>query len=145
MFFLRRSIARSLCSVAEFSVWGEAVSVVRVGKDPGPPITEEGLQARLLPGQEDAVGALLTHSFFSFLDNHVIRFSLPTGVTASTGGRALGDTFEVNLGRALHEGELWRKPSLRGGWFFNKMYSRRSLIFIGKNDQYSIIILLALT
>lgn len=90
--------------MTELSLVGDAVSMVRVGGDPGPPITEDGLKARLLPGQEGEVGALLQHSFFNFLNSHVLRFSLPEGLSVSSGGRALGDSFEINLGRAYEEG-----------------------------------------
>ncbi|KAG8328168.1 hypothetical protein J6590_000825 [Homalodisca vitripennis] len=96
----------------KFSLLGDAVTVVRIGAEPGPPITEEGLQARLLPGQDEAVGALLQHSFLSFLDSHVLRFRLPAGLSVSSGGRALGDTFEINLGRALQEARGKKKKQM---------------------------------
>ncbi|XP_054275168.1 keratin, type I cytoskeletal 9-like [Macrosteles quadrilineatus] len=98
--------------VKKLNLVGDAVTMVRVGGDPGPPITEDGLQARLLPGQESEVGALLQHSFFSFLSNHVLRFSLPDGLSVTSGGRALGDSFEINLGRAYEEARGKKKKQM---------------------------------
>ncbi|XP_054259967.1 keratin, type I cytoskeletal 9-like [Macrosteles quadrilineatus] len=63
-------------------------------------------------GQESEVGALLQHSFFSFLSNHVLRFSLPEGLSVTSGGRALGDSFEINLGRAYEEARGKKKKQM---------------------------------
>ena len=45
----------------------------------------------------------------SFLDSHVLRITLPTGVTAAVAGdaRSSGSVIDVNLGRAIGEGEFY--------------------------------------
>lgn len=53
------------------------------------------------------MGGLLEHAVDSFLDSHVLRIALPTGVTAAVAGdaRSSGDVIDINLGRAIGEGE----------------------------------------
>lgn len=73
-------------------------------------IKESELQARLNPGEAStALSALIEYNLERFLQSHVLRVMLPTGITASVSGNARssssfpGNTIDINITRVLEE------------------------------------------
>jgi hypothetical protein len=86
------------------------LAVVRTKRDLGPKIKEDDLKARLNNGDSSsALSTLLEYNLERFLQSHVIRLTLPSGVTASVSGNARssdgvsGNTIDINITRALEE------------------------------------------
>lgn len=87
---------------------GDILSVVRIKRDMKPPINETELMARLSNvDEQSAMSALMEHTMDKFISNHVIRITLPVGITAASKGgqsRSLsGNTLDINMSRALGE------------------------------------------
>lgn len=100
-----------LHSISGFNVINEVLSVVRTTRrDLSPKIKEDDLKARLNNGDSStALSSLLEYNLERFLQTHVIRLTLPTGVTASVPSNARssdivsGNTIDINITRAIEE------------------------------------------
>lgn len=96
--------------VAGFSVLGDLLSVVRIKRDMRPPLNETDLMARLnTVDEQSALSALMVHTLDRFISSHVLRITLPSGITAALKGNArsmTGNTLDINLSRAIGEGNL---------------------------------------
>ncbi|XP_050533907.1 uncharacterized protein LOC126901483 isoform X2 [Daktulosphaira vitifoliae] len=97
-----------------FSVLGDILSVVRIKRDMKPPINETELMARLNNvDEQNAMSALMEHAMDKFISNHVIRVTLPAGITAALNGgqgrSMIGNTLDINMSRALGEGRGKKK------------------------------------
>lgn len=91
-----------------FSVLGDLLSVVRIKRDMRPPLNETDLMARLnTVDEQSALSALMVHTLDRFIGSHILRVTLPSGITAALKGNArsiAGNTLDINLSRALGEG-----------------------------------------
>lgn len=94
--------------VAGFSVLGDLLSVVRIKRDMRPPLNETDLMARLnTVDEQSALSALMVHTLDRFISSHILRITLPSGITAALKGNArsmFGNTLDINLSRAIGEG-----------------------------------------
>lgn len=92
-----------------FSVLGDLLSVVRIKRDMRPPLNETDLMARLnTVDEQSALSALMVHTLDRFIGSHILRVTLPSGITAALKGNArsiAGNTLDINLSRALGEGK----------------------------------------
>lgn len=89
------------------------ISVVQNKKDHGPVIKESDLEARLNSDEaSSALSALLEYNVERFLQSHILRVTLPAGITASVSGNGnarssdsglVGNTIDINLARMLEE------------------------------------------
>lgn len=80
---------------------GNMVSVVRTTDDRTPEITEEDLEKKLSPAEEETqLENLMEHQVDKFMDNHVIRLKLPDGITAGLANSLKGRSYSV-AGNAL--------------------------------------------
>lgn len=93
-----------------FNLIGDMISMVRNKRDVGPKIKESDLEARLNPGEaSSALSALLEYNLERFFQNHVVRVTLPAGITASVSGNArssdnlVGNTIDINISRVLEQ------------------------------------------
>lgn len=90
---------------------GDVISIVRNKKELGPVIDESDLEARLSPGEaSSALYTLFEYNFERFLRSHVLRITLPAGITASVSGNSrsssitsTGNTIDINISRVLEE------------------------------------------
>jgi len=93
-----------------FSVLGDLLSVVRIKRDMRPPLNETDLMARLnTVDEQSALSALMAHTLDRFIGSHILRVTLPSGITAALKGSArsiAGNTLDINLSRAIGEGTL---------------------------------------
>lgn len=93
---------------AGFSVLGDLLSVVRIKRDMRPPLNETDLMARLnTVDEQSALSALMVHTLDRFIGSHILRVTLPSGITAALKGNArsiAGNTIDINLSRAIGEG-----------------------------------------
>ncbi|XP_001947182.2 uncharacterized protein LOC100159162 [Acyrthosiphon pisum] len=91
-----------------FSVLGDLLSVVRIKRDMRPPLNETDLMARLnTVDEQSALSALMVHTLDRFIGSHILRVTLPSGITAALKGNArsiAGNTLDINLSRAIGEG-----------------------------------------
>ncbi|KAL5234469.1 hypothetical protein ACI65C_001879 [Semiaphis heraclei] len=91
-----------------FSVLGDLLSVVRIKRDMRPPLNETDLMARLnTVDEQSTLSALMVHSLDRFIGSHILRVTLPSGITAALKGSArsiAGNTLDINLSRAIGEG-----------------------------------------
>lgn len=91
-----------------FSVLGDLLSVVRIKRDMRPPLNETDLMARLnTVDEQSTLSALMVHSLDRFIGSHILRITLPSGITAALKGNArsiAGNTLDINLSRAIGEG-----------------------------------------
>lgn len=88
---------------------GDLLSVVRIKRDMRPPLNETDLMARLnTVDEQSALSALMVHTLDRFIGSHILRITLPSGITAALKGNARsmsGNTLDINLSRALGEGK----------------------------------------
>ncbi|XP_065213077.1 uncharacterized protein LOC135840453 isoform X2 [Planococcus citri] len=90
---------------------GDLLSIVRTKRELGPVIRESELEARLNPDDAtNSLSALLEYNLERFLQQHVLRVTLPAGMTASVTsnarsfpGGSIGNTIDINITRALEE------------------------------------------
>ncbi|VVC33473.1 Protein of unknown function DUF1676 [Cinara cedri] len=91
-----------------FSVLGDLLSVVRIKRDMRPPLNETDLMARLnTVDEQSALSALMEHTLDRFIGSHILRITLPPGITAALKGKARsisGNTLDINLSRSIEEG-----------------------------------------
>lgn len=101
---IRRTISSIVSGV---NLLSNIVSVVRTSDDHTPEITEEDLEKKLSPAEEETqLESLMEHQVDKFMDNHVIRLKLPEGITAgltnSNKGRSYsiaGNALDISLAR----------------------------------------------
>lgn len=97
--------------VIGFSVLGDLLSVVRIKRDMRPALNETDLMARLnMVDEQSTLSALMEHMIDRFINSHILRVTLPTGITAALKGKARslsGDTLDINLSRAIGEGKQY--------------------------------------
>lgn len=98
---------------------GNMVSVVRTTDDRTPEITEEDLEKKLSPAEEETqLENLMEHQVDKFMDNHVIRLKMPEGITAALAnshGRSYsiaGNALDISLARmfSIVEGKRENRP-----------------------------------
>lgn len=84
---------------------GDLLSVVRIKRDMRPPLNETDLMARLnTVDEQSTLSALMEHAFDRFINSHILRITLPPGITAALKGKARsasGNTLDINLSRAV--------------------------------------------
>lgn len=113
--------------VTGFSVLGDLLSVVRIKRDMRPALNETDLIARLnTVDEQSALSALMEHTLDRFISSHILRITLPAGITAALKGpkaRSMsGNTLDINMSRAVGEG--------KGDMKFNKFRTETSLFVI---------------
>lgn len=73
-----------------------------------PALNETDLIARLnTVDEQSTLSALMEHTLDRFISSHILRVTLPTGITAALKGKArslAGNTLDINLSRAIGEG-----------------------------------------
>lgn len=108
--FIKWFIRIGFFNVSGFSVLGDLLSVVRVKRDMRPPLNETDLMARLnTVDEQSALSALMEHTLDRFISSHILRITLPSGITAALKGKARslsGNTLDINLSRAIGEGMI---------------------------------------
>lgn len=87
---------------------GDLLSVVRIKRDMRPPLNETDLMARLnTVDEQSALSALMEHTIDRFIGSHILRITLPPGITAALKSKARsmsGNTLDINLSRSIEEG-----------------------------------------
>jgi len=106
---VRKNVIFIDTTVSGFSVLGDLLSVVRIKRDMRPALNETDLMARLnAVDEQSALAALMEHTVDRFIGSHILRVTLPAGITAALKGSARstsGDTLDINLSRAIGEGK----------------------------------------
>jgi len=74
-----------------------------------PALNETELMARLHAVDEpSALSALMAHTLDRFIGSHILRVTLPAGITAALKGNArsmTGNTLDINLSQVVGEGK----------------------------------------
>ncbi|KAI5694168.1 hypothetical protein M8J75_011833 [Diaphorina citri] len=115
------------------------VSVVRTSDDHTPEITEEDLEKKLSPAEEETqLESLMEHQVDKFMDNHVIRLQLPEGITAgltnSNKGRSYsiaGNALDISLARMFSIVEGRGKGGGGGGGKMKGMKKMMGMMMMG--------------
>ncbi|KAL1449926.1 hypothetical protein WDU94_002396 [Cyamophila willieti] len=118
---------------------GSVVSVVRTSEDQTPEITEEDLEKKLSPAEEETqLENLMEHQVDKFMDNHVIRLKLPEGISAgltnSLKGRSYsiaGNALDISLARMFTIVEGRKKSGGGGGGGGKKMKKMMGMMMMG--------------
>lgn len=118
--FVYSVVVNCVVRFAGFSVLGDLLSVVRIKRDMRPPLNETELMARLNSvDEQSALSALMEHTLDRFINSHIVRITLPDGITAALKGKARsmsGNTLDINLSRAIGEGKARPYECLHHCW-----------------------------
>lgn len=75
-----------------------------------PPLNETDLMARLnTVDEQSTLSALMEHTIDRFIGSHILRITLPPGITAALKSKARfisGNTLDINLSRSMEEGTV---------------------------------------
>ncbi|XP_017303762.1 uncharacterized protein LOC103519639 [Diaphorina citri] len=133
------SLARMFSIVEGVNLLSNIVSVVRTSDDHTPEITEEDLEKKLSPAEEETqLESLMEHQVDKFMDNHVIRLKLPEGITAgltnSNKGRSYsiaGNALDISLARMFSIVEGRGKGGGGGGGKMKGMKKMMGMMMMG--------------